>query len=82
MLKYSLLLISIITILLGCEGKSTTKTKDFKPEIINGYTLPPKPDPKINNSTLLGIDANKNGIRDDIERWIVKKYKNKHISIS
>ena len=44
-------------------------------ETINGYQLPPKPDPKINNSTLLGIDSNNNGVRDDVERWIYKTYK-------
>ena len=37
---------------------------------INGYKLPPEPDPTINNSTLLGIDSNNNGVRDDVERWI------------
>jgi hypothetical protein len=87
MLKYSLLLISILTILLGCEGKATPKidekksnskpiikTKDNKPEVINGYTLPLEPDPKINDSTLLGIDTNNNGVRDDVERWIIKHY--------
>ncbi len=42
------------------------------------YTLPPEPDPKINNSTLLGIDSNNNGVRDDVERWIYKTYKDKH----
>ena len=47
-------------------------------EVINGYTLPPKPDPKINNSTLLGVDSNDNGVRDDVERYIIKKYKNHH----
>ena len=47
-------------------------------EIINGHILPPEPDPKINNSTLLGIDSNNNGVRDDVERWIYKTYKNKH----
>lgn len=41
---------------------------------INGHTLPPEPDPKINNSTLLGIDSNNNGVRDDVERWIYKRY--------
>ncbi len=53
---------------------SPTKKKTPKPkkEIINGYTLPPEPDPKINNATLLGVDSNKNGIRDDVERWVVK----------
>ena len=57
----------------------TTKVATSKPvEVINGYTLPPEPDPKINNSTLLGVDSNKNGIRDDVERWIIKKYKDHH----
>ncbi|MGP1561412.1 MAG: hypothetical protein ACTTIC_04905 [Helicobacteraceae bacterium] len=45
-----------------------------KPEIINGYVLPPEPDEKLNNSTLLGIDSNGNGIRDDVERYIIKRY--------
>lgn len=43
---------------------------------INGHRLPPEPDPKINNSTLLGIDVNHNGVRDDVERWIYETYKN------
>ncbi len=30
-------------------------------------TLPPIPDSKKNNETLLGIDSNNNGIRDDVE---------------
>ena len=42
---------------------------------INGYKLPPEPDPTINNSTLLGIDSNDNGVRDDVERKIFAKYK-------
>jgi hypothetical protein len=37
---------------------------------INGHRLPPEPNPTINNSTLLGIDVNNNGVRDDVERWI------------
>jgi len=47
-------------------------------ETINGHTLPPEPDPTTNNSTLLGIDSNNNGVRDDVERWIYKTYKDKH----
>ncbi len=43
-------------------------------EVINGHVLPPEPDPKINNSTLLGIDSNDNGVRDDVERWIYTRY--------
>ena len=45
---------------------------------VNGHRLPPEPDPKVNNSTLLGIDSNNNGVRDDVERWIYNKYKDKH----
>ncbi len=41
----------------------------------DGHILPPEPDPKVNNATLLGVDVNKNGVRDDVERWIYKTYK-------
>ena len=41
---------------------------------INGYRLPPEPDPTVNDSTLLGVDSNGNGVRDDVERKIVIKY--------
>jgi VCBS repeat-containing protein len=57
------------------EATITIKVKlDNKPEVINGYTLPPEPDEALNNSTLLGIDSNNNGVRDDVERWIIKHY--------
>ncbi len=49
-------------------------TSSISSETINGHTLPPEPDPKINNSTLLGIDSNNNGVRDDVERWIYETY--------
>ncbi len=45
---------------------------------VNGHRLPPEPDPKVNNATLLGVDVNDNGVRDDVERWIYEKYKDKH----
>lgn len=45
-----------------------------EPEIINGHILPPEPDPKINNATLLGVDSNNNGVRDDVERKILTMY--------
>jgi len=50
-------------------------------EVINGYKLPPEPDPKVNNATLLGIDSNDNGVRDDVERYIVQTYKDEKIAI-
>jgi len=43
---------------------------------INGYRLPPEPDPTLNNSTLLGIDVNNNGVRDDVERYVIQRYSN------
>ncbi|MBI4653343.1 hypothetical protein HY750_03770 [Candidatus Kuenenbacteria bacterium] len=39
-----------------------------------GKNLPPEPDAKLNDATLEGIDANKNGIRDDVELAIFKLY--------
>jgi len=43
-------------------------------KVINGHRLPPEPDETLNNSTLLGIDSNDNGVRDDVERWIYETY--------
>jgi hypothetical protein len=43
---------------------------------VDGSNLPPEPDPKRNNATIAGIDANSNGIRDDVELVIYKKYPN------
>ena len=48
----------------------------YVPKVINGFKLPPKPDEKKNNETLLGIDFNHNGIRDDVERWVIHHYAN------
>jgi len=42
---------------------------------VNGHRLPPEPDPKVNNATLLGVDVNKNGVRDDVERKVYAHYK-------
>ncbi len=43
---------------------------------VQPYTgeLPPMPDKKLNDSTLLWIDTNANGVRDDLEREIVETY--------
>ncbi|MCM2348852.1 MAG: hypothetical protein NDI69_02455 [Bacteriovoracaceae bacterium] len=34
----------------------------------------PMPDTELNDSTVLGIDSDKNGIRDDVQIWINKTY--------
>ena len=46
--------------------------------VVNGHVLPPEPDKTLNDFTLLGIDVNDNGVRDDVERWIYEEYKDKH----
>lgn len=55
------------------EYKSTLR--DYVSFVLN---LPnkkvPQPDPKKNDSTLLGIDLDENGIRDDIQNYILNTY--------
>lgn len=40
----------------------------------NTYKLPPEPNTRTNDSTVLGIDTNSNNVRDDVERWIYQTY--------
>ena len=42
--------------------------------IVSGHTLPPEPDKEENDKTLLGIDSNNDGVRDDIERKVYATY--------
>jgi len=56
------------------RDKSSLKLNITVYKEINGYKLPPEPDPKVNNATLLGVDSNGNGVRDDVERWIITHY--------
>lgn len=60
------------------QAKYESKTSDTLNIIVykevNGYILPPEPDPDLNNDTLLGIDNNNNGVRDDVERYIITRY--------
>ena len=77
--------ISIFTLMLmfsACgdgKGDATTPGTETNttqvPLVIDGYTLPPMPDKALNDSTLLGIDSNDNGVRDDVEIYIYKRYK-------
>lgn len=42
--------------------------------LITCQALPDKPDENVNNQTLLGIDKNSNGIRDDVELYVYKRF--------
>jgi hypothetical protein len=50
-------------------GKNMTITVEVY-ELIEGYLLPHEPENP--DATLLGIDKNDNGVRDEVERWIYK----------
>ena len=39
-----------------------------------GNNLPPPPNQQENNATVEGVDANNNGVRDDVELAIFEKY--------
>ena len=42
-------------------------------EVINGISVPPAPAPSTNDATAAGVDLNKNGVRDDVERAVAAK---------
>ena len=68
----------IVPFVLYATNDNMPNSKDINQTVINGHTLPPEPDKALNDSTLLGIDSNNNGVRDDVERWIYITYKDKH----
>lgn len=58
------------TVTVSYGGKTSTLQVEVY-EMIEGHLLPHEPqDP---DATLLGVDANHNGVRDDVERWIFKE---------
>ena len=69
--------IFILSLLLsGCWDSDTKQTPTGEVEIIDGHTLPPDPG-EAGKETLLGIDSNNDGVRDDVERWIYKTHSSK-----
>ncbi len=46
------------------------KATDSLPIIDDGDVIPPMPDKEVNDSTLLGVDVDGDGVRDDVELWI------------
>ena len=62
------------------EQRRTAETVDriqaqrLTPENVDGKHLPPPPDPAQVDATIEGVDANANGIRDDVELAIFEKY--------
>lgn len=64
-----------LSLLTGCsqsDGNSMSASEG--PLVIDGYTLPPDPG-EAGKETLLGIDSNANGVRDDVEIYIYKRFR-------
>ena len=79
-MKHLLIILVSPIIILACSDAYVQKTTSVDTDniqkypagmLINGYTLPPEPNKVQNNKTLLGVDSNHNGIRDDVERFII-----------
>ncbi|MDR1614892.1 MAG: hypothetical protein LBS26_04900 [Campylobacteraceae bacterium] len=78
--KFSLILIFLLTLTSCSDNKTssssaTTGSGGYQGgETVDGYTLPPMPPKTQNDATLLGIDTNNNGIRDDVEIYIYNRF--------
>ncbi|HIP29029.1 MAG TPA: hypothetical protein EYG82_07635 [Sulfurovum sp.] len=79
-MKHLLIILFSPIVMLACSDGYIQKTISVDTDniqkypagmVINGYTLPPEPNKVQNNKTLLGVDSNHNGIRDDVERFII-----------
>jgi hypothetical protein len=66
-------------VLLFDKNSTTSKPLPVKvslvaQESINGVAVAPEPPAALNNATLAGFDANSNGVRDDVERLLAKRF--------
>lgn len=76
-MKIILSIIAVFCFTLNVSAKELTKE-----ELVIKYNLPPEPDKKLNNSTVLGVDSNNNKIRDDWERAIVFNFYDDEIEMT
>ncbi|HAG52956.1 MAG TPA: hypothetical protein DCL21_04125, partial [Alphaproteobacteria bacterium] len=76
-----ILLLTLVSCLISACGSHgsdianiSIEKEHFKAQIEEKFKLPPEPDSKINNATILGVDLNNNDIRDDWERAIAFEF--------
>ncbi|WP_345984447.1 hypothetical protein WCX49_07335 [Sulfurimonas sp. HSL-1656] len=72
-MQKALPIIIFLLSLSGCWNYDTKDTSTGEVEIIDGHTLPPDPG-EAGKETLLGIDSNNDGVRDDLERYIYHRF--------
>ena len=56
----------------ACSGGGSSTGQE--PERINGVQVPPQPDMTANLATIVGVDSDANGIRDDIDRKLATDF--------
>lgn len=63
-------IVILLVLLSACSGGG-----DQQPmEQINGITVPPAPDVAANRATIAGVDSDRNGIRDDVDRMLATDF--------
>lgn len=64
--------------------KKALEAKKAHPEltVFDGDVEPAMPDQSENDSTVYGIDSNKNGTRDDVEIWINRTYPDPNVRMA
>lgn len=56
------------------EHEFKTKFKDHAMFVVDSSLQVPLPDSRLNDKTVAGVDSDRDGIRDDIQRWINEEY--------
>jgi hypothetical protein len=79
MKKTLFLSLAVVLTIVACSNNNSKSYKSTGPyyggeRADDGYVLPAMPDSKTNDKTLLGIDSNSNGIRDDVEIYIYNRF--------
>lgn len=71
-MKKAIIVISVLLTACGSGTSPAQSTTNISTSglVSNGISVPPEPNPVVNNATLLGVDSNNNGVRDDVERQI------------
>lgn len=65
--------LSLCCFLAACGGGGGSDQTQAQ-ETINGIVVPPLPDAATNSASIAGVDANSNGIRDDVERRLASEF--------
>ena len=71
--RYILLSVTLVLTACGNGSGSSSQATPSTSDTINGIQVPPDPGAAA-NATIVGVDVNANGLRDEVERSIATKY--------